>query len=235
MYCIKCGVKLQSGAESCPLCGLRVYHPEIHEEKAPGLYPEIEEHHRVLKPAGAQFIFTFLFALAAITCLVVNLKLEGGVTWAGYAMLGLLLLYSLMAPSLWFSKPNPVIIGSIFFAVLTVLVLYINLKTGGRWFLSFAFPVLGMLYILIMVPIILMRYIPSSDDSKIRLFIAMGWLLFFAGFLMLVEFLISITFHIPMIWWSIYPIIPLGFVAIFLLITALCTPLREALYKRFFV
>ena len=29
MYCVQCGVELQKGVERCPLCSLRVYHPEL--------------------------------------------------------------------------------------------------------------------------------------------------------------------------------------------------------------
>ena len=28
MYCVKCGVKLQEGAEICPLCGTPVWNPD---------------------------------------------------------------------------------------------------------------------------------------------------------------------------------------------------------------
>ena len=29
MYCVKCGVELDDAEERCPLCGTRVYHPDI--------------------------------------------------------------------------------------------------------------------------------------------------------------------------------------------------------------
>ena len=32
MYCVNCGVELQKGVSACPLCGTRVYHPEIQEK-----------------------------------------------------------------------------------------------------------------------------------------------------------------------------------------------------------
>lgn len=40
MYCVQCGVELQKGAKVCPLCGLRVYHPDLQETpEAPPLPP----------------------------------------------------------------------------------------------------------------------------------------------------------------------------------------------------
>ena len=29
MYCVKCGVKLSDNQELCPICGTKVYHPDI--------------------------------------------------------------------------------------------------------------------------------------------------------------------------------------------------------------
>ena len=38
MYCVRCGVKLQEGTESCPLCGTPVWNPE--GARARKSYPE---------------------------------------------------------------------------------------------------------------------------------------------------------------------------------------------------
>ena len=42
MYCVKCGVKLTDGAESCPLCGTPVWNPASGPERElyPCNYPE---------------------------------------------------------------------------------------------------------------------------------------------------------------------------------------------------
>ena len=38
MYCIKCGVELADSEKVCPLCGLKVYHPELEKPQNPD-YP----------------------------------------------------------------------------------------------------------------------------------------------------------------------------------------------------
>lgn len=38
MYCVRCGVKLREGTESCPLCGTPVWNPE--GARARKSYPE---------------------------------------------------------------------------------------------------------------------------------------------------------------------------------------------------
>ena len=34
MYCVKCGVQLADTEKSCPLCGTRVYHPDLVQAEA---------------------------------------------------------------------------------------------------------------------------------------------------------------------------------------------------------
>ena len=40
MYCIKCGVGLADTEHTCPLCGTRVYHPDLPMPVGAPLYPE---------------------------------------------------------------------------------------------------------------------------------------------------------------------------------------------------
>ena len=35
MYCVKCGVRLQDGVNSCPLCNTPVWNPEQPEQEQP--------------------------------------------------------------------------------------------------------------------------------------------------------------------------------------------------------
>ena len=40
MFCIKCGVELTDGQSICPVCGTRVYHPDVPIKQAPPTYPK---------------------------------------------------------------------------------------------------------------------------------------------------------------------------------------------------
>ena len=40
MYCIKCGVELADSEKVCPLCGTRVYHPDIEIKTTEPPFPE---------------------------------------------------------------------------------------------------------------------------------------------------------------------------------------------------
>ena len=89
MYCVQCGVELQQGAGRCPLCGLRVYHPDLSTETPEARpYPAFAGSTERVRPGGLLLILTFLFALPILICLMVDLRLSGGVTWSGFAALG---------------------------------------------------------------------------------------------------------------------------------------------------
>ena len=56
---------------------------------------------------------------------------------------GILLCYIVTSLPFWFQKPNPVIFVSCDFLAVMVYLFYINYASGGNWFWSFAFPLVG--------------------------------------------------------------------------------------------
>ena len=97
MYCVQCGVELQKGVSKCPLCGLRVYHPDLLTETPEARpYPPFDDSAAHVRRGGLLLILSFLFALPVIVCLMVDLKLSGGVTWSGYVTAGVLAAILLM-------------------------------------------------------------------------------------------------------------------------------------------
>ena len=233
MYCPRCGVELQQGVKLCPLCSLPVYHPELQEEPEPAPYPRYTEPETV-RHGGVLFILSVLFALPALICLQVDLKLDGAVTWSGYVCFGLLALYACVCLPLWFRRPNPVIFFPIAMAALLALSLYVSLKTGGHWFLPFAFPVGGAVTLLLEAQIVLLRYTVGSQRHR-ALYILGGGLIALGGICVLIEFLLHLAFSLPMLWWSLYPLTALVLLGFMLIIIGVCPPLRHSLHKKFFI
>ena len=184
MYCARCGVELQKGVERCPLCSLRVWHPDLQEEKEPSPYPRYTEPEAVSHEA-ILFVLSFLFLLPALICLLVDLKLDRAVTWSGYVCFGLLTLYVWVCLPLWFSRRNPAVFFPISMAVSLGLALYISLKTGGHWFLSFAFPAGGALLLLAEAMIVLLRYTVGEKRHR-ALFILGGGIIALGGLCLLI-------------------------------------------------
>lgn len=233
MYCARCGVELQKGVAACPLCALRVYHPDLTETPEPAPYPGRTGEEKV-SHGGMLFVITGLFLIPVLICLLVDLKMNAGVFWSGYVCFGLLAGYVLLCLPLWFRKPNPAVFFPADMAALLLLSLYVSLKTGGRWFLSFAFPAGGALLLLLETQIVLLRYVVRGKRHR-ALYILGGGFLACGGLCMLIEFLLKQSFGFPMLWWSLYPLTVLSLVGSMLILTGLCPPLRRSLHKKLFI
>lgn len=231
MYCINCGVKLSDTEKRCPLCQTVVCHPDFPLQEAAPLYPEVLGPEPRMSSWMAQSIITAVYILAISVCFVCDLHMGGGITWAGYVIGGLLLSYIIMILPIWFLKPNPVIFVPCDFAAIGLYLLYINLATDGRWFLSFAFPITGFVGLLVTTVVVLRRYIRRG-----RLYVFGGAILALGAFMPLMEFLLYITFpSIGFIGWYLYPLIALGLLGGMLLFLAICRPARHTMARKFFI
>lgn len=143
MYCVNCGVKLADTEQQCPLCHTRVYHPDIVRENADSLYPKNK--YPVAKRGSLlpQVIVSAVFLLPILIVFMCDMQINGRVTWSGYVMGALSMMYVWIVLPMWFKAPNPVVFVPCAFAAIELYLLYINQTTGGDWFLSFAFPVVG--------------------------------------------------------------------------------------------
>ena len=144
---------------------------------------------------------------------------------------GILLLYVLTVLPLWFKRPNPVIFVPVDFAAIILYLLYIDLATGGHWFLTFAFPVAGSIGALITTMVALLRYVRRG-----YLYIFGGALIAAGGLAMLLEFLLNLTFGVHQtFFWSFYPLAAGVLLGVMLIIIAVCPPLRRSLHRKFFL
>ncbi len=230
MYCINCGVKLSDTEKCCPLCQTRVYHPELSQPPGQKLYPDQEPRQRSASK-GVQVLLTLLTLLPALIVLLCDYQINAQIVWSGYVIGALVIFYVVMILPLWFRKPNPVIFTPCGFAALAVYLLYINWTTGGNWFLSLAFPITGGVCLIVTAVVTLMRYVPKGG-----FFIFGGASIALGAFMILVEFLVDITFHIPKFFgWSLYPLLVLGLVGGALIYLGSSRPAREMLERKFFI
>lgn len=231
MYCIKCGVKLASSETSCPLCGTRVFHPDLEMPTGETLYP----HHKIPTSAPRSLlgpaILTALYLIPLLVVPLCDIQLNQHVTWSGYVTGAILLSYIFFILPAWFRQPNPVIFVPCDFAAIGLYLFYINMALHGNWFFSFALPLVGGLCVIVTTIVTLLRYVPKG-----ALYTFGGASIALGGLMLLTEFLVNITFHISRFFgWSLYPLIALVILGGILIFLAICRPARQTLERKFFI
>lgn len=232
MYCIKCGVELADTEKSCPLCATRVFHPDIRQPETPPFYPPEREAQPVAVPRGELAIVTALFLLPMLITLLCNWHISGKITWSGYVMGALLLVYACFVLPFWFRKPNPVILVPCVFGIAIAYLFYIDLQTGGdSWFLTFALPLMGMFCLVVTAVVTLYKYV-----SRGHLYIFAGGAIALSGCFPVIGWLLNLTFRqiSGFAFWTLYPATGLLLLGGTLLFFAICRSARENMRRRLF-
>ncbi len=231
MYCINCGVKLADTEKVCALCGTVPYHPEIPLSNADSLYPKNKfPKTRRLSRSSIMFLVTAIALLPILITVLCDYQITGTLSWSGYVVGAIAVLYPSAVLPWWFKSPNPVIFTSVFFVLTGVYLLFINGYTDGNWFLSFAFPVTGFTALLVVAVVTLDYYLKRG-----RLFIYGGAFVLSGLFMILLEFLLHITFDTRFIWWCLYPLIPLVLLGLLLIFFGISQSARESFERKFFI
>lgn len=231
MFCIKCGVELTDGQSICPVCGTRVYHPDVPIKEAPPTYPKKDFESEEFNRKGILFVVTILLALTAALSIMFDLSLGDVATWSGYVAGGIGVFYFCVIFPLWFKRTTPAIFVPVGFAAILLYLLYIDLHTGGNWFLSFAFPVVGMLGLIMTAVTTVFHYVPRG-----RLYTVGGGFIALGGWTLLLEFFIHLTFELPgHVIWSPFPCASLAVFGMMLIIIAIVKPLKDSLKRVFYV
>lgn len=229
MYCMNCGVKLGPAEEKCPLCGLRAYHPDLPKQEGTPLYPRRWE---APKPerTGWRFLLTVFFCVAAASCLLVDLLLGGGITWSGFVLSALGAGYVIFVLPLWFARPNVMVFLPLDFLAVGLMLLYMDLITSGGWFMTFAFPVVGLYAVLVIGFAALVKYVRKGYFFQLG-----AACIAFGCSAMLLELFLSITFGTQMFRWSLYPTAVGSTAGLFWLLAGIIRPLGDAIKKRTFL
>lgn len=232
MYCINCGVELAESERLCPLCGTRVFHPELPQPQGKPTYPtERGGRQEAVNRSGFLFVLTMLALLPVVICLLCDWRINGEIVWAGFVAGGVMLFYVAVVFPMWFPRPNPVIFVPLGFAAVILYLLYIDLEVKGGWFLSFAFPVAGAIGLLLTAVVALIRYVRGG-----YLYIFGGALILSGGLAVLIEFLLNVTFGVhEVLFWSLYPLAAGVILGGMLIVIAICAPLRRSLHRKFFL
>ncbi len=230
MYCMNCGVKLADSEKNCPLCGTTAYHPELSRMQGEPLYPTDRYPVAEVNRNAAQGVLLILFLLPIVITLLVDWRVNAQITWSAFVVGAVLLCYIVLVLPSWFRKPNPVIFVPCDFAAVGLYLFLIDLLLQGHWFLSFAFPVVGSIGIVVTTVVTLLRYVRRG-----KLFIFGGATMALGGVMLLMEFLICITFGRPFVGWSLYPLIALVLLGGGLIYLGINHNAREMMERKLFI
>ena len=231
MFCIKCGVELTDGQSICPVCGTKVYHPDVPIKDAPPTYPKKDFESEEFNRKGILFVVTIVSLLIAVLAVMFDVSLNDSATWSGYVAGGLGVFYFCVILPLWFKRITPAIFVPVGFVSILLYLLYIDLHTGGNWFLSFAFPVVGSFGLILTAMATVCHYVRRGWLYTIGGgFIALG------GWTLLIELFIHLTFELPgHVIWSPFPCATLAVFGIMLIVIAIVKPLKDLLKRVFYV
>ena len=210
MYCLKCGVELEDGAEKCPLC-------ETHVPELKGLenkefvkeYPTININLYEMKMKKVKkAVFLSFFTISIISILEVlfqNLIMYGKLEW-GYYAIPSILIFDL---GLFVFLDSYRMRTNLFLLLSGFIAYFLLLDFGDEkltWSLRLGIPIVLALYLISLI----FSYVwdkHKSDRLKI-----LNFFIFFVGiFLLILELIIS-----KKMTWSIFSSIPLFILSIML-------------------
>lgn len=228
MYCIKCGVELADSERKCPLCETPVYMPGL-DPTPERPYPKFVKQKESNPHKAVAFLITCFFVIVAAIAVICDVNINMTIVWSDYVIAGLALAYVLLILPSWFLHPLPAIFVPSDFAAIALFLFYINFRTGGEWYLSFALPVTIFAAVVFSAVSILTYYL-----KKGRLYIAAGAFMAMGVYSVFIEICLHAAFHFhDRLVWSTYPATALFLIGIMLLVIAIVRPIREQLYKIF--
>ena len=229
MYCINCGVKLADTEIRCPLCGTDPLHPDIQRTPSRPLFPRDVDPPPCPKSGAVNGVILILFLIPLLITLLIDWQPDKQLSWFGFVAGALLLAYIVFALPRWFHHPNPIVFVPCSFAAAALYLLYLSVMTGGHWFLSFALPVTAGLGLITVTVVVLLRCLCSG-----RLYIFGGAAIALGGFVLLIEFLLTITFGRTFSGWSFYPLAVLALLGGLLIFLAINRSARNIMERKLF-
>jgi len=229
MYCINCGVQLAAGQEKCPLCGTVPYHPDIVPKSVAPLYPKRTIPVAATNSGAVNGTILALLILPLLITLLIDLHSDRRLNWFGFVAGALVLAYVVFALPRWFRRPNPIVFVPCGFAAAALYLLYIDLATGGGWFMSFALPVTAVSALIASAVVTLLCCLRRG-----RLYIFGGALMALGALTLLIEFLLTVTFDMRFAGWSVYPLTALVLLGGWLLFLAVNSTARARVERKLF-
>lgn len=230
-YCVHCGVKLDDAEKCCPLCNTSVFDPSQPDRPTlkKDLHPHSPEQKLTISKKYWVSLLLLTMMLPAALCLVVNLLLEGRVTWSAYPSSALTILFLAVLVPIMANRYK--LRWSIFIdSILLALYIYIceQLSETPGWFFPIALPTIALLCALALL------FTTLYTNKKMGKLSAASAAFLSTGLLCtLLNILLSLfNTGAASLDWAIFVLAPCLFIAALLLFIGHCRPLKEELMRR---
>lgn len=152
-YCVNCGVELNPGARSCPLCDAPVVNPNCHPDAAePGFFPTRREEVAPVSRREAALLLSAMLLSVAICCGLLNLVFYSDVWWSFFIGGAMAMLWVWFVPPLlkkgmfiWLRLTLDVLAVGAYICLIAVAL------DGMDWYLGLALPIIAAAVVVIPV------------------------------------------------------------------------------------
>ena len=200
VICKECGVQLEDDMEVCPLCDTPVADDGMHKTTVPLSYKKITP-----TSSGKNLLQQILWQITAvlllsgiIATLIINVSIQGGITWSVYPISICLIVFSYASlVALWRTRLFLQILGG--WTISTLVLIIVDRTIEAGWPLRLAFPLLSAINVTgLTVIFILIRLKAKGLNGLAIIFV------FIAVLCLLIEGIISMYFERSIILkWSI--------------------------------
>jgi len=200
IFCKECGVALEDDMQRCPLCGTSVLSDasddsgsEEHKQKN---VPYVQKKH-LLSQVLLQIVSILLLSGIAAT-LIINVAIEGKITWAVYPIsVCLIILCYVVLVSLWRSRIEFQFLGGWLLAVIVLLI--VNKLIDEDWPVMLALPLLCAVNIIALLLTVVLNALKSKGVNVFAIVV-----LAIAILCLMIEGIMSFYFeHAVKLRWSV--------------------------------
>ncbi|MGM0431777.1 MAG: DUF6320 domain-containing protein [Spirochaetota bacterium] len=191
-YCVRCGVKLQDNADSCPLCGTPVWNPEAENtgaeegsketpQNAPTSFGERrgEQLKQTIRYNRSLFVgvMTFFFIVSFLVTLLIDITIHQEITWSFYSTLSITALWVLLIFPILYRGTSRLTVLMYQAIIISIYLLLFDNHQGGvswSWYPSLSLIALTLLMLVFrlkrFLPLILEFFLAYADIALFLFF-----------------------------------------------------------------
>ncbi len=182
-YCYNCGVKLDDSATFCPLCGAKVpkknddaknniENKNIEDKKKENfIYPSYSKSSGRQKITSILEIISVSFIISIISLTLINLILEGKITWSKVPSITIFFVWLILASILVFYNKVAYIFIFTFISISGYLLSLDSTDKKLSWSISYGLTILLSIFVIISILYIITRFTKKKGLNLIAYFL----------------------------------------------------------------